>query len=64
MRTSFGRGCSKQMHYCSALGQHAFKHCYRKRGQGTSLTYLVCLADSVQLITCSLHVQVTKYVNI
>lgn len=50
MQTSFWREYSKQMFYCIALRQHAFKHHYRKRGQGTSLTNLVCLANSIQLL--------------
>lgn len=49
-QTSFWREYSKQMFYCIALRQHAFRHCYRKRGQGTSLTNLVCLANSIQLL--------------
>lgn len=50
MQTSFWRDYSKQMFYCIALRQHAFKHRYSKRGQGTSLTNLVCLANSIQLL--------------
>lgn len=53
MQTSFWREYSKQMFYCIALRQHAFKHCYRKRGWGTSLTNLVCLANSIQLLNHS-----------
>lgn len=65
MQTRFWREYSKQMLYCIALRQHAFKHCCRTRGQGThGPIWNAWPTLPNYLITCPLDVQMTEYLNL